>query len=59
MKTSISTVSKLFLLLFTLSFFSSCEKPKPVIDKYDLASVLNACKGHAVVITKGYNKANY
>lgn len=46
----------LWILVFTLF---SCHKAKEAIDKSDLAAILNVCKGHAVVVAKGYNEGNW
>lgn len=46
-----------WLLVFALV---SCDEPKEKpLDKTDLAAILNVCKGHAIVIAKGYNEGNW
>lgn len=40
--------------------FLSCDSDNiDKVDKTDLNSILKHCKGHAVVVTKGYNSGNY
>lgn len=56
-------MKNLILCIFVLSILTSCvdskKIDKPIIDNNDLASILNACKGHAYVIVKGYNSGKY
>ena len=41
--------------------FSSCDSKikEESIDKNDLNSILKHCKGHVIVVAKGYNSGNF
>lgn len=54
--------TRLFLLsLIIVLLFASCTERQQVkqVDQHDLMSVISACKGHAVVVAKGYNRGNF
>ena len=59
-KTSFLTVIMAFFILLVICYFSFCdEKPGEKIDKNDLNSILIHCKGHVIVVAKGYNSGNF
>lgn len=60
---NLMVIRVLFILFITYSL-SSCEmrvemEKENDYDRTDLSSVLNICKGHAIVVSKGYNEANF
>ena len=60
-KTLILLATKIFFILLVSCCFSSCESKieEKTIDKNDLNSILKHCKGHVIVVAKGYNSGNF
>ena len=60
-KTSILALSRAFFILLVMCCFSSCDSKikEETIDKNDLNSILKNCKGHVIVVAKGYNSGNF
>ncbi len=60
MRTRFANLLKPALLIgAVMCCFSSCDtKTVEKIDKNDLNSILRQCKGHVIVVAKGYNSGN-
>lgn len=59
MRTKFLKLMKLSLLISVfMCCFSSCLNKKN-IDRVDMSKILSNCKGHAVIVAKGFNKGNF
>lgn len=47
------------ITLLLIILLASCTPKKPSIDRNNLREILQNCKGHAVIVGKGYNEGNF
>lgn len=52
-------LSRLLFCCLLCAVLISCSSKKPNIDRNNLKEILDNCKGHAVVVGKGYNAGNF
>lgn len=57
--TLLNKSSKLLFYCLLCAVLISCSNKKPNIDRNNLKEILDNCKGHAIVIGKGYNAGNF